>query len=404
MADDLQIELLAKLGNVLSAFDKVQGKIKDVEREQAKANKTAADMQKKITEGFNTTDVEKFEKSMRGAHRTTADFQNQAGEGMVHLKDKFHAFHGVALKVGGAATLALAGIAEAARLVGDKIDEAIKKAAQLGETSGDKHTKAALALAATPGITDPKALVNLTNSASGTATQDQINDFVTKLADTSHQEDEADKRAAEQEAVNDAQDAKEREKAKHEGRTFVPTPRKPKRRRNFFLNDQTATSAVDAFAELGALPGADAEIIRSLKETGSTTQALETLRGQLDAAEAADPDGVQVLRENRNLELRDQKAGSSHTARVQALAARARKTREGERAVKTAGKGTAGRVNDAIIGDEGLVTDIFDVLTPGTREGRSSEAFAKERLDRTPPPPIKVEVINQPAAPVDAGY
>lgn len=403
MADDLQIELLAKLGNVLSAFDKVQAKIKDVEREQAKANKTAADMQKKITEGFNTTDVEKFEKSMRGAHRTTADFQHQAGEGMVHLKDKFHAFHGVALQVGGAAATALAGIAEAARIVSDKIDEAIKKAAQLGETSGDKQAKAALALAATPGVTDAKGLLRKTQSVGGTATQDQINDFVSKLADTSHQEDEADKRASEEEAVQDAQDNKEREKATHEGRTFTPPPRKPRRQRRFFLNDDTAADAASAFARFGALPGAEAEILRSLKETGSTERAESVLDRQMEQAEIADPEGLQVLRTNRQLETRDLAAGSSHDARKAALGDRFKKTREGERAVKQAGRSATGRIAFGIAGEGGLADDVLDILKPGTTEGDQTDALAEGALKKAKPP-IRVEITNHPAAPVDAGY
>lgn len=388
---DLQFRMSAKIGNLLSTMDRVEAANKRIEAELKRVNKAAGDVQKSVQKAFVSAALSAadFNAQVKNSGHTMTDFQNSAGNSLLVLKTRFKAFSGVAIAGGGAATLALTGIVKAARAASEAIDEAMRKAAEAARGPGTKKTEAALAAASIPGV-DAEKVMSFATTTHGTASQDSINEFVTRLAETNRDEDKEDLKHADEMADDDKEDAINRAEARRTGKEFKPKKRK-ERDRKFHLNQGNVDLAVMNFAQFGGIPGASDLLIDDLKKTGTTSHASHALSEQLNAARRADPGGVGALEQNRSRELETLRLGASNNARHEAAVEEEIKVANLREGVRQAGRSPISRGLHALFGVGGVTEDIGDVFTPGSGERRRAEKAVNARKEA-----VKVEVVRQP--------
>ncbi len=379
MGDDLQLDILAKVTSALKGMDSIEDKLKRVESQTKKLNKTNADLQNQAVAGFKKqqTAADEFSNSfsagMGKSAQATRDFQGQASSAFLKLKGDFNVMKGIGIGVGGVATAAITAVVGIVAAASKQMDEFKAKAAELAETSGDKGTDAAVAISGLANVNQGQAAA-FARDVGGVGTQDQINDFIKRLA--------------------------------------VAKPD---------VDTKQFMSAVSAFAQTAIVPGVGEKLIEDLKATGGTSASSLKAFSQVDSARSIDPVGIAVLERKRSLESENIRLGGGDAPRAEQLTALEaansalrrsvsrvtsdRDEREiNERGPNSFGEAVQGRFGTTAraIGD--ATTAVVDTFRSGnidTRAGRQkAESVIQEAHDSNRP--IRVEVINQPR-PVDGG-
>ncbi|MBA3685244.1 MAG: hypothetical protein H0W72_08390 [Planctomycetes bacterium] len=364
--NDLQLQVIAKLGQILPALDRLDEKVLKVERSVAKVSRSGRDFQGEASRGFGGAGnaVTEYDAKLRRTIKTGRDFQQESSRGLLKLKDNFQAFSGIAIAGGGAVTAILTGIAAAARAAAKEIDEARVKTTQLAEGPGAKQGAAAIALSGVNGV-DSQSILDTATKSQGTASQDQINDFIRQLVASG-----------------------------------VP------------LDNNNASGAIRRFADVGGVvPDAGERIIAGMQARpfdAANYGGDSGIDQQVGKVDTADPTFLRDLRARRFNETRRIAAGGTAAARTTALSEDIAKTNAevsaaalNQRYREAGGLGKAG----IGLGQAFKVTGrwLGDVLSPGTSAEDNADASAKNQIYGPPPPPLRVVVTNQPT-PVDGGF
>lgn len=402
MSDDLQLDVLARVGPAVKGLELVDVYLKRIEASTKRVNKAQQDQQKgavgmltKFT-GIDRkaldfipvfTNINETKKALAGLPSvikrggvSMQDFQQQASTSFLKLKEDINITKGVAISVGPAVAGVVAGIAAAgfaAIRVFKGVDAAIEaskqKAASLGATGADQEIAAATGLLGSGANIDAATVSDAALGAQGPVKQEQISAFLAKAV-------------------------------KEGAFDFLPSGAQ-----NTGINTQQVNSLVRSFAANALVPGADDELIGQFRASAGQSTFSDNLTSSMAAIRASAPGAVAVREQQRGAEVLVNRASRTDAARIEAINVAQREARASTRAVADAEveqtsstiQGIGRRIGGAAMFVGGVADSGLQLLGKKDATEQSDTTNATNALNNGKP--LKVEVVNSPR-PVDGGY